>query len=270
MSKPRIGLFVTCLVDVFRPSIGFCTVKLLESAGCEVVVPAQSCCGQPAYNAGDRTSARDIALLHMQAFSDCSYIVAPSGSCAGMMARHYPALFADDPDLLTKAKEFANKCHELTSFLVDVMGMSTIAAQCERTITYHDSCSGLRELGIAAQPRSLLRHVEGLRLNECKESDVCCGFGGAFAVKYSEISDAIVTQKINNIEASGADLLVAGDLGCLMNMAGKLARQGKNIEVRHIAEVLAGDFTTPAIGRPQNVPQHTQHDTQHDTQKVRP
>jgi L-lactate dehydrogenase complex protein LldE len=248
--KPRIGLFVTCLVDMFRPSVGFCAVKLLEDAGCEVVVPVQSCCGQPAYNSGDRAHARDIALTHIKAFEGCDYIVAPSGSCAGMMVKHYPELFADDPDILAQARSFASKCHELVSFLSDVLNVTHIAQSCHHSVTYHDSCSGLRELGISDQPRRLLKSMEGLTLIEMKENDVCCGFGGTFAVKYSDISDAIVSQKCRNIEDTSADLLVAGDLGCLLNMAGKLSRQGKKTDVRHIAEVLAGDLTTPAIGAP--------------------
>jgi L-lactate dehydrogenase complex protein LldE len=248
--KPRIGLFVTCLVDVFRPSVGFCAAKLLEDAGCEVIVPEQSCCGQPAFNSGDRAAARAIARTHMQAFAGCDYIVAPSGSCAGMLAKHYPELFADDPLLLAQAHDFAGRCYELISFLTDVLEVEGVEATCARTATYHDSCSGLRELGISAQPRKLLGSVKGLKMVELRESDVCCGFGGTFAVKYGAISDAIVSQKCSHISAAGADLLLAGDLGCLMNMAGKLSRENNMIEVRHVAEVLAGDLSTPAIGRP--------------------
>lgn len=253
MSKPegpRVGLFVTCLVDLMRPSVGFAAAKLLEAAGCDVIAPLQTCCGQPAYNAGDRGTARDLALNVMDAFAGVDYVVAPSGSCAGMIRRHYPEIFADDPGLSARARAFADKTHELISFLTDVMKVEQVQARFPRRVTYHDSCSGLREMGVQRQPRALLESVEGLELVEMKDSDVCCGFGGLFAVKYSEISDAIVTEKTKAIGASGAQTLLAGDLGCLMNMAGKLSRAGSPIEVRHVAEVLADMATDPPIGAP--------------------
>ncbi len=246
----RVGLFVTCLVDLFRPSVGFAAVKLLEEAGCEVVVPVQTCCGQPAYNSGDRPDARALALNVMKAFSGVDYIVAPSGSCAGMIRHHYPELFADDPGLSARARAFAEKTHELISFLTDVMKYDHVTVSYPRRVTYHDSCSGLREMGVKDQPRGLLKTVNGLELVELKDADVCCGFGGTFAVKYGEISDAIVSEKAKNISAAGAPVLLAGDLGCLMNMAGKLSRNGSQIEVRHVAEVLAGMTTEPPIGAP--------------------
>lgn len=244
---PRIGLFVTCLVDLFRPAIGWASVKLLEDAGCTVEVPAQTCCGQPAYNSGDRNLAKPLALQAIEAFSSYDYVVVPSGSCAGMLAKHYPALFADDPNLTGKVNEFAAKVHELSHFLVDVLNIAEVDATFARRVTYHDACSGLRELGIASQPRQLLKSVRGLDLVEMADSDRCCGFGGTFAVKYGEISTAIVDEKIANVEACGAAVLLAGDLGCLMNMAGRLARESSGIEVRHFAEVLAGMTETPAI-----------------------
>jgi L-lactate dehydrogenase complex protein LldE len=246
----RVGLFVTCLVDTMRPSVGFAAVKLLEEAGCKVIVPAQTCCGQPAYNSGDRAHAKAIARQAIVAFEGCDHVVAPSGSCAGMLAKHYPELFADEPDMALKAAAFAGKCRELISFLVDTLGVESVNARYEGVATYHDSCSGLRELGVAAQPRKLLATVEGLRLVDLVDNDVCCGFGGTFAVKYGELSDAIVGQKSANISATGADTLLAGDLGCLMNMAGKMQREGKAIRARHVAEVLAGMTDTPAIGEP--------------------
>ncbi len=252
--RPRVGLFVTCLVDLFRPSVGFAAVKLLEDAGCEVSVPSQTCCGQPAFNAGDRASARDLALQVMDAFANVDYVVAPSGSCGGMMVKHFPELFADDPRLSARARAFAARTHELVSFLVDVMKVERVSASFPRKATYHDSCSGLRELEVAAQPRKLLGTVTGLELAPLKDADVCCGFGGAFAVKYGDISDAIVSEKTNNVEDTGAHTLLAGDLGCLMNMAGKLARRGSSIEVRHVAEVLAGMTDAPPIGAPGKKP----------------
>ena len=243
----RVGLLVTCLVDLFRPGIGFAAVKLLEDAGCVVSVPSQTCCGQPAFNSGDRANARAIALQVMDAFANVDYVVAPSGSCGGMLARHYPELFEDDPALSARSRAFAAKTHELVSFLVDVLGVQSVQAAFPHAVAYHDSCSGLRELNVRDQPRTLLASVAGLQLREMKDSDVCCGFGGAFAVKYSDISGAIVSSKTACAEASGAHTLLAGDLGCLMNMAGKLARDGSKIEVRHVAEVLAGMTDAPPI-----------------------
>eukprot|EP01037_Dinobryon_pediforme_P006962 gene6962-7038_t len=248
VEKPRVGLFVTCLVDLMRPSIGFAAVKLLQDAGCTVSVPSQTCCGQPAFNSGDRTTTKAIATQVIDAFSDVDFVVAPSGSCGGTLAKHYPELFADDPNMADRAQKFADKCHELISFLTDVMGVQSVNASYPGTATYHDSCSGLRELGVQSQPRKLLAGVQGLTLTEMVENDVCCGFGGTFAVKYGEISNSIVEQKTENIKNTGAHLLLAGDLGCLMNMAGKLSRQGSSIEVRHVAEVLAGMTNIPPIG----------------------
>jgi L-lactate dehydrogenase complex protein LldE len=255
MAEPepkRVGLFVTCLVDFMRPSIGFAAVKLLEDAGCQVEVPRQACCGQPAFNSGDRATARDIAEQVIAAFEPCDYVVVPSGSCGGQLKLHYPELFHGDPNWLPRAQTFAAKTYELVSFLVDVLGIAKVKARYSGKATYHDSCSGLRELGIKAQPRKLLAGVEGLSLAELPESDVCCGFGGTFCVKYPEISNAIVGRKADSIAATGADTLLAGDLGCLMNMAGKLQRAGSRIAVRHVAEVLAGMADGPAIGKPRS------------------
>jgi L-lactate dehydrogenase complex protein LldE len=246
----RVGLFVTCLVDLMRPSIGFAAVKLLEDAGCTVEVPVQTCCGQPAYNSGDRGTTRDIAESVIESFRGFDYLVAPSGSCAGMIKTHYPELFADDPNWLPKANELAARTYELTSFLVDVLQVAAVDTTFDGTVTYHDSCSGLRELGVHIQPRKLLGTVRGLTLVEMSENDVCCGFGGTFAVKYSDISDSIVAKKTENIVESGAPTLLAGDLGCLMNMAGKLSREGRPVAVRHVAEVLAGMTDDPPIGVP--------------------
>jgi len=247
--RPRVGLFVTCLVDLFRPSVGFAAVALLERAGCAVEVPAaQTCCGQPAYNSGDRADARAIARQVLDAFEGYDYVVAPSGSCAGMLREHYPRLFAEDPVDGRRARALAERTYELTSFLTDVRGVTEIEARFDGSVTYHDSCSGLRELGVREQPRTLLASVAGLTLTEMAEADVCCGFGGTFCVKYPEISDTIVSEKASRIEASGAGTLLAGDMGCLMNMAGKLQRRGAKVRVRHVAEVLAGMADGPAIG----------------------
>ncbi len=236
----RVALFVTCLVDLFRPAIGFAAVKLLEEAGCTVEIPPlQVCCGQPAYNSGDRASTRAIAAQVINAFEGFEAVVVPSGSCGGMLSHHYPGLFDDDPVMKARAENLANRSYELMSFLVDVLGVQKVVARYDGTVTYHDSCSGLRELGVKAQPRRLLGSVQGLRVSEMKTPEVCCGFGGTFCVKYPEISNAMVSEKTADIASTGADTLLAGDLGCLMNMAGKLQREGSNIQVRHVAEVLA-------------------------------
>ena len=246
--SPRIGLFVTCLVDLFRPSVGFAAVKLLEDAGCVVEVPElQTCCGQPAFNSGDRADAAALARNVIAAFKGYDFVVAPSGSCGGMIVKHYPELFEPGTADHEEALELSSRTHELVSFLTRVMGVEKVEAQFPARATYHDSCSGLRELGIREEPRKLRASVEGVSLREMTDSDVCCGFGGTFCVKYPGISDKMLEKKLRHIAATGADTLIAGDLGCLMNMAGKLKREGSPIKVRHVAEVLAGDYETPPI-----------------------
>ncbi len=248
---PTVGLFVTCLVDLFRPRIGFAAVRLLEGAGCRVVVPeAQTCCGQPAYNGGDRADARAIAADVIAAFEGYDHVVAPSGSCAGMIRRHYPGLFDDDPAMRARAEALAGKTWELVSFLTDVMKLERVEARLDGVAGYHDCCSGLRELGIKRQPRQLLASVDGLTLKDLPGCEVCCGFGGAFSVKYPGVSDALAGDKLREVETVGAETLIAGDLGCLMHMAGKFSRQGAKVRVRHVAEVLAGMADAPAIGEP--------------------
>ena len=249
---PRVALFVTCLVDLFRPSVGFAAVKLMQDAGCTVEVPeAQTCCGQPAYNSGDRKDTIAIAKQVIAAFEGYDHVVAPSGSCAGMIMKHYPELLADDPDWATRATDLAGRTHELVSFLTDVLKVENVAAAFEGTVTYHDSCSGLRELGIHGQPRQLLDGVEGLHLRELEDANVCCGFGGTFCVKYPGYFQSHgLQQDRTDRRHRCAETLLAGDMGCLMNMAGKLQREGANVRVRHVAEVLAGMTDTPAIGEP--------------------
>lgn len=246
---PVVGLFATCLVDLFRPTVGFAALRLLEQAGCRVVVPlGQTCCGQPAYNAGDRQNAAEFARSVIELFHECEHVVVPSGSCAATMRKDFPLLLAGDPGWAERARIFAARCHELVGFLVDVLGVESVDARCPGVATYHDSCSGLRSLGIEEQPRRLLASVDGLELRPLADRDACCGFGGTFCVKYPEISNRMVEEKSDRIEATGASLLLAGDLGCLMNMAGKLRRRGSTIQVRHVAEVLAGLVHGPAIG----------------------
>src|SRR3984957_17514394 len=229
----RVALFVTCLGDLFRPTVGFAAVKLLEDAGCTVEVPRrQTCCGQPAYNSGDRADAKAIALQVFNAFAGYDYVVAPSGSCAGMLRVHYPELFADDSENLPRAQELAERSWELVSFLADVCGMQAVAAEWQRRITYHDACSGLRELGVKLQPRQLLASVSDLSIEELPGAEVCCGFGGTFCVKYPEISDKMVSDKATDIAATGVEAVLAGDLGCLLNMAGENTHQRRRAQRR--------------------------------------
>jgi L-lactate dehydrogenase complex protein LldE len=248
-ARPTVALFITCLVDLFRPTIGFAAVKLLEAAGCRVEVPpGQTCCGQPAYNSGDRVDAQVLARQAIAKFEGYDYVVAPSGSCAGMLRLHYPRLLGEDAAWAPRAAAFAGKVHELVEFLVDVRGVKGVAAQFAGTVTYHDSCSSLRELGVKRQPRALLKSVSGLHLTELRGTEECCGFGGTFCIKYPDISNAIATKKAAAIAATGAGTVLAGDLGCLLSIAGKLKREGSAVESRHVAEVLAGMTDAPAIG----------------------
>ena len=248
-SSPRVALFVSCLVDLFRPSVGFAAVQRLEGAGCIVDVPRnQTCCGQPAYNQGDRADAVDLARRTIDALQGYDYVVVPSGSCAGMLRQHYPQLFFEGSYEAERARELAGRTYELISFLTDVMGVIGVDAEFPARVTYHDACAGLRELGIKRQPRLLLQSVRGLELTELAAADVCCGFGGTFCVKYPEISTKMVDEKAADIAATGAQVVRACDLGCLMNIAGRLSRLGSTIQARHVAEVLAGTTAEPPIG----------------------
>jgi len=249
-TKFRVGLFVTCLVDLMRPAVGHATLKLLEDAGCDVGIPVtQTCCGQPAYNAGDAKDARTIAAQVIETFEPFEYVVTPSGSCASMLKIHYPNLFKNEIDWKSRAENLAAKTFELSSFLTDVLNQKIFHAPCSGKTTYHDGCSGLRELGIKRQPRVLLEQAGGIELVEAKEAESCCGFGGLFCVKHADVSTHIVDAKIDDIQKTGAGLLLGGDLGCLLNIAGRLHRRGIDIQVRHFAEVLSGhDQTVPAIG----------------------
>ncbi len=243
----RVGLLVTCLVDVMRPEIGFSAIKLLESAGCDVVVPeAQTCCGQPAYSSGNKAAARELAEKFIQDFEGFDYIVIPSGSCGGTIKTHYEDILAGHPALLERYARMQPKVYELTDFLVNVVKLDKLPAPApgsfRGTVTYHDSCSGLRELGVQRQPRELLARRDGVQLTEMDQARACCGFGGTFAVKYGDISTAIVDDKCANIHASGADAVVLGDLGCMLNIEGRLRRTGDHkTRVLHVAQVLSGD-----------------------------
>jgi L-lactate dehydrogenase complex protein LldE len=239
----RVGFFVTCLVDLMRPTIGFAAIRLLEAGGAEVYVPpTQTCCGQPGYNSGDRAGAIALATKLVGEFEDCDYLVAPSGSCSGMIKTHYADLFRDDPAMLGRAEALAERTWELTDFLVTVLKLESVPGTFAGTVTYHDSCAGLREMGVKAQPRALLARMPGVKLNEMAECETCCGFGGTFSIKYGEIATRLADNKCEQIAASDADALVLGDLGCLLNIEGRLRRRGdRRTRVLHIAELLAGD-----------------------------
>ena len=250
--KKTVGLFATCLMNLFRPNVGLATVKLLEAAGCRVEVPAaQTCCGQPAFNSGDYDNTRALARQVIERFETYDYVVAPSGSCLATIKQDYPTLLADDAEWAPRARSLAARAYELLVFLNDVLDVKTLDASYRGVVAYHDSCSGLRALNIKAQPRQLLAAVNGVELREMADAEVCCGFGGTFCVKYPAISEKMVTDKVASIEASGADTLLGGDLGCLLNIAGRLKRLGKPVRVFHAAEVLAGMAHGPGIGEPE-------------------
>ncbi len=238
----RVGLFVTCLVDLMRPRIGLSAVKLLEGAGCEVVVPVtQTCCGQPAYNCGDRVAAQALARKVLHEFASCDYVVTPSGSCGGMIKAHYPGLLSEFPELEAELQKLTARTWELADFLINVLHLQDVPGRFQGAVTYHDCCSGLRELGVKSQPRQLLSKVPGLTVKEMATPEQCCGFGGTFAVKFGPISAQIADQKCNDIASTGASAVVLGDLGCMLNIEGRLRRCGDTkTKVLHFAEVLAG------------------------------
>jgi L-lactate dehydrogenase complex protein LldE len=242
----RVGFFVTCLVDLMRPSVGFAALKLLEAAGAEVVVPpGQTCCGQPAYNSGDRPDAIALARKLVGEFEACDYVVAPSGSCSGMIRTHYPDLFAAEPAMLARVQALAARTYELTDFLVNVLKVDRVPGTFNGKITYHDCCAGLREMGVKSQPRTLLAKVPGVQLQEMAECETCCGFGGTFSIKFGEISARLADNKCQHVANSGADAVVLGDLGCMLNIEGRMRRRGDaTTKVLHIAEVLAGETST--------------------------
>jgi len=247
-AKPHIGLFATCLVDLVRPSIGFATVELLKAAGCKITVPElQTCCGQPAYNAGDNDAARQLAHQMIKEFENFDYVIVPSGSCGGMIKHHYVKLCANDPVWLPRAEVLSNKTFELTQFLDLKKDQLKTSKKIDKTITYHDSCAGLREMGIKQQPRDLLNRINQVQLIEGVEAETCCGFGGLFCVKYPEISTQMTDAKIDDLISTGAEMVVGGDLGCLMTIAGRLKRRKIDIEVRHVAEVLTNMMDIPPI-----------------------
>ena len=239
----RVGLFVTCLVDLMRPSIGFAAIRLLEAGGATVhVPPTQTCCGQPAYNSGDRADARLLAAKVIGEFESCDWVVVPSGSCAGMIRTHYGELFAGDAAMAKRVDVLGAKTRELTEFLAGELKLTAVPGRLDALVTYHDCCAGLREMGVKESPRALLGRVPGLTLTEMAECETCCGFGGTFAIKFGEISARLADNKCQHIANSGADAVVLGDLGCMLNIEGRLRRRGDmKTKVLHVAEVLAGN-----------------------------
>ena len=238
-----------------RPCVGFATVQLLEAVGCRVTVPQkQTCCGQPGYNSGETAQAKAVAKAMIAVFEPYDYVVIPSGSCAGMMKHHYPALLAGDSAWQKRAQALADKCHELTNFLYQVRKYEHIPAVsgvADTKVTYHDSCASLREMKVEEAPRELLKTVADVKVKEMPAKGNCCGFGGTFAVKNVDVSLKLADLKLKDAGQVGAELVIAGDMGCLMHLSARAIHEGKDIEFRHVAEVLAGLMDDPAIGSTQ-------------------
>ncbi|MDP9727468.1 (Fe-S)-binding protein [Alicyclobacillus tolerans] len=235
----KVSLFITCMVDSIFPQVGISMTKILQSLGCEVLFPSsQTCCGQPAFNSGYSKEARSVAISMINAFQESDVIVSPSGSCVGMIRHFYPELFSDSPEWHEKALSLANRTYEFSQFLIQILKVETLGARFPYTVTYHPSCHGSRLLGIEDEPIRLLKQVEELQLIELPYAQDCCGFGGTFAVKMSEISGAMVEEKTSHVLESGASVLVGTDMGCLMNIGGRLSRKGSNVRVMHLAELL--------------------------------
>lgn len=235
----KVSLFVTCLADGLMPQVALSTVRVLQRYGVEVAFPTtQTCCGQPAFNSGYWDEARDVARTWLTAFADSDYIVSPSGSCSGMVAHYYPELFKDDTRLCKLAERLIDRTYEFTQFLVEVLHVDQVDGRLEAHVTYHPSCHAMRLLGVAEPPRRLLQMIPGLRVTDLPYAEQCCGFGGTFAVKMGDVSTAMVTEKVDHVVETGADVLVGTDLGCLMNIAGRLRRLDQTVRVAHIAQVL--------------------------------
>ena len=238
--RVKASIFITCLIDQFYPQIGEAMVKVLRRQGVELCFPeAQTCCGQPAFNAGFQSEARDLAKRFVSIFEKEEYIVAPSGSCTSMVRVFYSDLFKNDPEMLVRTRKLGERTYEFSEFLVKVLGADEVDARYDGTVAYHPSCHLLRELGVKSEPRQLLQNVQGIELKELPDAEQCCGFGGTFSVKYPEISGAILERKLDCIRRSGAETLVANDAGCLMHMAGGLKRQNIPVRARHLAEILS-------------------------------
>ncbi|WP_368985450.1 (Fe-S)-binding protein [Caldifermentibacillus hisashii] len=234
----KVSLFITCISDIMFPNVGKNTVEILERLGCEVDFPTmQTCCGQPAYNSGYLEEAKGSMKQMIRAFKDAEYVVGPSGSCVGMI-REYPHVFKGDPEWEKPAQELAAKTFELTQFIVDVLGVKDVGSTFKGKVTYHPSCHMTRILGVKDAPKILLQNVKGIEFVELPSGEDCCGFGGTFSVKKPEISAEMVKEKSRHVTETGAEYLVGGDMGCLMNIGGRMQREGKNVKVIHISEIL--------------------------------
>jgi len=237
----RASIFITCLVDQFRPSVGEAMVKVLKSRGVRLSFPKeQTCCGQPAFNSGYQAEARRMAERFVEVFEGEGYIVTPSGSCAAMVKKHYPSLFHDDPAMQERCRQVGNRVYEFTEFLVKVLKMEKAECAYSGSVTYHHSCHLLRTLGVKDEPLQLLKSIEGINYVEMEKADQCCGFGGTFSLRYPEISSAIADDKIARIKDTEVDTVVANDTGCIMNISSRLGKKGERIRVLHLAELLAG------------------------------
>jgi L-lactate dehydrogenase complex protein LldE len=237
---PRVSLFATCIIDQLFPKVGLAMAEVLERIGWDVDFPEdQTCCGQPAFNTGYREEARQVARHFLRVFRDAEYIVIPSGSCCSMITHHYAELFAKEPEWLEQVHRIEPRVWEFTKFLLEVARVEDVGARFEHPVTFHDSCHGLRELGIKEGPRRLLSRVRGLTLREMEPAEECCGFGGTFSVKFPEISGGMARTKIDSILRTGADTVVGLDSSCLMQIEGALRRAGSPVRAMHLAEVLA-------------------------------
>ena len=236
----RVSLFITCLVDQFFPDVGMSVVSVLRKLGVEVDFPAeQTCCGQPAFNSGFTSDARELAKRFIGIFENSEYVVAPSGSCTSMVKVFYPELFNNDPEWHKRAEALASRTYEFTEFLVNVLKVEDVGSSYHGKVALHQSCHLLRELNVRSEPQCLLRSVKGIEVVELERAETCCGFGGLFSIKYPHISGGILQDKIDSVEKSGADVVVASDVGCLMHIAGGLSRQSSAATTMHIAELLA-------------------------------
>lgn len=240
MGKKRVSLFVTCMVDQLFPKVGMAMAEVLESLGYEVDFPEeQTCCGQPAFNSGYRSEARIVARHFLNTFQNCEAIVVPSGSCTAMVTHHFADLFTKEPETLERVHSLEKRVWEFATFLTQVAGVEDVGARFPEVVTFHDGCHALRELGVKDAPRRLLAHVRGLELREMLPAEECCGFGGAFAVKFAELSGAMAQTKIDAILRTGAQTVVSLDPSCLMQIQGALSRAGSSVRTMHLAEVLA-------------------------------
>ncbi|WP_439102195.1 (Fe-S)-binding protein [Congregibacter sp.] len=252
MTTPKVALYVTCLADLMRPSVAQASLELLRAAGCDVTVPAeQSCCGQPSYNNGDYAGAVRIAKQLIQRFESFDYVVLPSGSCAGMLIKHYPRLL--EGEWRDRAEQFAKRVYELTTFLFSICDYEPAVQGSATAVAYHDSCAGLRELNIKEQPRELLTRAN-IPVAELSQGSVCCGFGGTFCAKMPAISGDMADRKIEDVEKTGGSTLVAGDLGCLLALEGRARRKGSSLRFRHVAEVLLDENPGFSLGAPDDTP----------------